>query len=121
MKINQKKEISPNDRWAVDEFNGMPYRPLGDSGLRVANVGIGTWKFGCPEKGDGARVDEKTAHRIFDRAIEVGATFWDTANRYNNASGNSERVIGTWMRLNPDQRRNVIVATKIFAPMDGVS
>jgi hypothetical protein len=45
MKINQKREISPNDRWAVDEFNGMPYRPLGDSGLRVANVGIGTWKF----------------------------------------------------------------------------
>jgi aryl-alcohol dehydrogenase-like predicted oxidoreductase len=121
MKINQKREISPNDRWTVDEFNGMPYRPLGDSGLRVANVGIGTWKFGHPEKGDGARVDEKTAHRIFDRAIEIGATFWDTANRYNNASGNSERVIGTWMRLNPDQRRNVILATKIFAPMDGVS
>ena len=32
MEIKEKKEISPNDRWAVDEFNGMPYRPLGDSG-----------------------------------------------------------------------------------------
>jgi aryl-alcohol dehydrogenase-like predicted oxidoreductase len=99
----------------------MPYRCLGNSGLRVANVGIGTWKFGYPEKGDGARVDEETAHRIFDRAIEIGATFWDTANRYNDASGNSERVIGTWLRQNPAQRRNVILATKIFAPMDGVS
>jgi aryl-alcohol dehydrogenase-like predicted oxidoreductase len=121
MEIKEKKTISPNGQWTVDEFNGMPYRRLGNSGLRVANVGIGTWKFGYPEKGDGARVDEKTAHRIFDRAIEIGATFWDTANRYNNATGNSERVIGTWLRLNPTQRRNVILATKIFAPMDGVS
>ena len=121
MKINKKKAISPIDQWTADEFNGMPYRRLGNSGLRVANVGIGTWKFGYPAKGDGARVDEKTAHRIFDRAIELGATFWDTANRYNDASGNSERVIGTWLGLNPSQRRNVILATKIYAPMDGVS
>jgi len=121
MKINQKKEISPNDQWTADEFNGMPYRRLGNSGLRVANVGIGTWKFGYPAQGDGTRVDEKTAHRIFDRALEIGATFWDTANRYNDATGNSERVIGTWLRKNPSQRRNVILATKIYAPMDGVS
>jgi aryl-alcohol dehydrogenase-like predicted oxidoreductase len=121
MEIKEKKTISPNGQWTADEFNGMPYRPLGNSGLRVANVGIGTWKFGYPEKGDGARVNEKTAHHIFDRAIEIGATFWDTANRYNNASGNSERVIGSWMRQNPMQRRNVILATKVFAPMDGFS
>ena len=38
-------------------------------------------------------------------------TFWDTANRYNFGSGNSERVIGRWLKCNPDQRRNVIVAT----------
>ena len=121
MKINKKIHISPNDQWTADEFCGMPYRRLGNSGLRVANVGIGTWKFGYPEKGDGARVDEKTAHRIFDRAMEIGATFWDTANRYNDATGNSERVIGTWLRQNSSQRRNVILATKIYAPMDGVS
>jgi aryl-alcohol dehydrogenase-like predicted oxidoreductase len=56
---------------------------------------------------------------IFDRAIELGVTFWDTANRYNNASGNSERLIGKWLKANPDQRRNVIIATKIFGGMDG--
>lgn len=48
-------------------------------------------------------------------------TFWDTANRYNDASGNSERVIGTWMGRNPDQRRNVVLATKLFGGMDGVT
>jgi aryl-alcohol dehydrogenase-like predicted oxidoreductase len=66
-------------------------------------------------------VNEKTAFKIFDRAIELGVTHWDTANRYNDASGNSERVIGKWLKNNPDQRRNVILATKIFGGMDGTT
>ncbi len=103
----------------TEEFNGMPYRYLGRSGLRVSNVGLGTWKIGYPETGDGARVDEKTALQILDRAVDLGVTFWDTANRYNASSGNSERVIGTWMQQNPDQRRNVVLATKVFGLMDG--
>ncbi|MCL5998556.1 MAG: aldo/keto reductase [Chloroflexi bacterium] len=108
-----------NAPWTADDFNGMPYRSLGRSGLRVSNVGLGTWKFGHPTTGDGARVDERTAFQIFDRAIELGVTFWDTANRYNAASGNSERVIGQWLVANPDQRRNVVIATKVFGGMDG--
>jgi aryl-alcohol dehydrogenase-like predicted oxidoreductase len=97
----------------------MPYRRLGLSGLHVSNVGLGTWKFGCPETGDGARVNEKTAFQIFDRSIDLGVTFWDTANRYNLGSGNSERVIGRWLKENPGQRRNIVLATKIFGGMDG--
>ncbi|MGQ9631191.1 MAG: aldo/keto reductase [bacterium] len=108
-----------NVPWTTDEFNGMPYRLLGRSGLRASNVGLGAWKIGYPETGDGSRVNEKTAFQIFDRAIELGVTFWDTANRYNAASGNSERVIGTWIKNNPDQRRNVVLATKVFGGMDG--
>lgn len=103
----------------TDDFNGMPYRYLGGSGLRAPAVGLGTWKFGYPDTGDGARVDARTAFSIFDRAVELGVTFWDTANRYNAASGNSERVIGRWFKSNPDQRRNVIVATKLHGGMDG--
>lgn len=103
----------------MDDFHGMPYRRLGRSGLLVSNIGLGTWKFGYPETGDGARVDEKTAFQIFDRAMELGVTFWDTANRYNFGSGNSERLIGRWLQKNPDQRRNIILATKIFGGMDG--
>ncbi len=108
-----------NVPFTTDSFNGMPYRALGQSGLRASAIGLGTWKFGYPETGDGARVDEKTAFAIFDRAIELGVTFWDTANRYNAASGNSERVIGAWLARNPDQRRNVVIATKVFGGMDG--
>ncbi|MGH3657005.1 MAG: aldo/keto reductase [Micromonosporaceae bacterium] len=105
----------------AEEFHGMPYRLVGASGLRASVIGLGTWKFGYPDTGDGARVDERAAFPLFDRAIEVGVTFWDTANRYNAGSGNSERLIGRWFRANPDQRRNVVLATKIHGGMDGAT
>jgi aryl-alcohol dehydrogenase-like predicted oxidoreductase len=107
--------------YSTEEFNEMPYRTLGRSGLQVPNVGLGTWKIGYPETGDKSRVGEKNAFKLFDRAIELGVTLWDTANRYNGASGNSERVIGKWLKNNPSQRRNVIIATKLFGGMDGIT
>ena len=107
--------------FSADSFHGMPYRRLGNSGLRVSRMGLGTWKFGFPETGDGARVDAGMGMRIFDRALELGVTFWDTANRYNDSSGNSERLIGQWLKANPDQRRNVVIATKMCGGMDGIS
>jgi aryl-alcohol dehydrogenase-like predicted oxidoreductase len=47
--------------------------------------------------------------------------FWDTANRYNNSSGNSERILGRWFAANPRERRNVELATKIYGLMDGTT
>lgn len=105
----------------VNDFNNMPYRVLGKSGLKVSNIGLGTWKMGYPQSGDGSRIDESNAFEILDRALELGVTFWDTANRYNNASGNSERIIGKWFQQNPDQRRNIVLATKMAGTMDGLS
>ena len=105
----------------TDEFRGMPYRPFGNTGLRVSQIGLGTWKFGYPETGDRSRANEKTALKILDKAIELGVTFWDTANRYNSSSGNSERIIGTWFAANPGERRNVELATKMYGLMDGTT
>ena len=105
--------------WTTDCYNGMPYRFIGNSGLRASNVGLGTWKFGYPDTGDGSRVDEKTALEILDSAVEIGVTFWDTANRYNNGTGNSEKIIGKWFKSNPDQRRNIVLSTKVYGGMDG--
>lgn len=102
-------------------YRQMPYRPLGHSGLKVSNVGLGTWKFGYPHKQDGSRVDPRTAFAIFDRALELGVTFWDTANRYNQGSGNSERVIGQWFAAHPSSRRDVVLATKMAGEMDGTT
>ncbi len=110
-----------NVPWTTEEFRGMPFRQLGKSGLRVSNAGLGLWKIGYPETGDGSRTDEKTAHEIMDAALEEGVTFWDTANRYNNASGNSERIIGNWLRNNAGERRNITLCTKLFGGMDGIS
>jgi hypothetical protein len=38
----------------IESFNDMPYKALGTSGWYVPNVGVGTWKFGYPETGDGS-------------------------------------------------------------------
>lgn len=110
-----------NIPFITDDFNGMSYLYLGDSGLRVSKVGLGTWKIGYPETEDGSRVDEKKSFELFNRSIELGVTFWDTANRYNGASGNSERIIGKWFEQNYSQRRNIILATKVFGGMDGLT
>jgi len=125
-KINLRKGLydEPNTElynipFTTEEFNGMPYRSLSGSGLRVSKVGLGTWKVGYPKTGDEARVNEKDAFEIFNKAVELGVTFWDTANRYNASSGNSERVIGKWFEQNPQQRRNIVLGTKIFGGMDG--
>lgn len=97
----------------------MPYRRFGNSGLQTSAMGLGTWKFGYPETDDGSRSDEATSLAILDRAFELGVTFWDTANRYNAGTGNSERVIGRWFDANPDKRRDIVLATKVFGGMDG--
>ena len=110
-----------NAPFVVNSFNDMPYRTLGKSGLKVSNIGLGTWKMGYPESGDDSRINEKNSLNILDRAIDLGVTFWDTANRYNNASGNCERILGTWFKNNPEQRRNVVLATKMAGTMDGLS
>jgi aryl-alcohol dehydrogenase-like predicted oxidoreductase len=107
--------------FTAEEFRGMPYRPYGTTGLRVSHIGLGTWKFGYPRTGDGSRVDEKTAFKILDKAVEEGVMFWDTANRYNNSSGNSERILGRWFAANPRERRTIELATKIYGLMDGTT
>ena len=70
-----------NAPFVVNSFNDMPYRTLGKSGLKVSNIGLGTWKMGYPESGDDSRINEKNSLNILDRAIDLGVTFWDTANR----------------------------------------
>jgi len=102
-----------------DSFHGMPYRRIGHTGLAAGLVGLGTWKFGLPETGDGSRVGQSAAFSIFNRAWELGVTLWDTANRYNESSGNSERLIGRWFAANPSLRRDIVLATKIGGLMDG--
>lgn len=119
-----KQNSSEGNTWyglpmSSNQFNGMSYRSLGQSGLQVPLIGLGTWKMGRPETGDGSRIDLANSLSLLDAAHQSGICFWDTANRYNNASGNAERNIGEWFRLHSSLRRNVVLCTKIGGAMDG--
>jgi aryl-alcohol dehydrogenase-like predicted oxidoreductase len=74
---------------------------LGDSGLRASRVGLGCNNFG-------GRIDLDATRAVVDAALDVGITFFDTAEVYGNGGG-SERFLGETL----DGRRDrVVLATK---------
>ena len=94
-------------------FRGMQCRRMGQSGLWVSAIGLGTWKWGDPSY-DGSRVGDHEGFTILDRALELGVFHWDTACSYNLASGNSERLLGRYFASRPSSVRDIVVlATKI--------
>ncbi|GAB4441147.1 MAG: aldo/keto reductase [Chloroflexi bacterium OHK40] len=78
----------------------MEYRQLGSAGARVSAIGLGTNRFGI-------RVDQQGVSAIIDQALELGITFFDTANVYQQ--GRSEETIGVALK---GRRHSVVVATK---------
>jgi len=82
----------------------MKYRLLGNSGLRVSEMSLGTMTFG-EDWGWGSGKDE--AHKIYDAYREAGGNFIDTANVYTN--GTSETFVGEFIH---DHRQEVVLATK---------
>ncbi len=82
----------------------MNYRFMGRTGLKVSELCLGTQTFGW-----GA--DEPTAHALADRFVEAGGNFFDTSNIYNQ--GQSETMLGSWLKRRGERSRFVI-ATKVF-------
>ncbi len=82
----------------------MRYQLLGNSGLRVSEMALGTMTFG-EDWGWGA--DKDTSRQIFEAYVEVGGNFIDTSNNYTN--GTSERYVGEFIASDRDQ---FVVATK---------
>lgn len=79
----------------------MEYRRLGQSGLSVSALGLGTNNFGN-------RLDEAQVRRVIDQALDSGVNFIDTADLY--AGGRSEELIGKALGA---RRPNVVIATKV--------
>ncbi len=79
----------------------MEYRKLGNSGLKVSTLCLGTMMFGD-------RTDEKEAGRIVGAAFDAGVNFLDTADQY--AKGESERLTGKLIASNRD---HWVLATKV--------
>jgi aryl-alcohol dehydrogenase-like predicted oxidoreductase len=91
----------------------MDYTRLGTSGLRVSRVALGCMSFGDASTHDWA-LDSDAAEPIFRQAVDLGITFWDTANVYS--LGRSEEIVGEAVRKY-SRREDVVLATKLFFPM----
>jgi aryl-alcohol dehydrogenase-like predicted oxidoreductase len=90
----------------------MEYTTLGDTGMTVSKICLGCMSFGDPDWREWV-LDEEAGKEIVERALELGVTFFDTANMYSN--GESERVLGEALE---GHREETVVATKGYFQMD---
>ena len=86
-------------------------RPIGTSGLEVAPLALGGNVFDWT-------ADEQTSFAILDAFVDAGGTMIDTADVYSawvpgHIGGESERVIGRWLKRDPSKRDKVVIATKV--------
>lgn len=84
----------------------MHYYTLGNTGLKVSRLALGTMTFG-DDWGWGA--DDAASRQIFDAYVEAGGNFFDTADMYTN--GNSERMLGRYIK-DAGLRDKAVIATK---------
>jgi 1-deoxyxylulose-5-phosphate synthase len=83
----------------------MEFRQLGNSGVRVSTIGLGTNRFGSKD------VPQGDVDKMIDNALELGINFIDTANVYNE--GRSEETLGQALR---GRSNKVVLATKFSFP-----
>ena len=82
----------------------MKYRVLGQTGVQVSELCLGTMSFG----GD---ADAQESARMYRACRDAGINFFDTADQYNK--GRSEEILGELIR---GERENLVIATKCFNP-----
>lgn len=91
----------------------MEYTKLGNSGLKLSKLTLGTMTFG-------QQADKTTSFEILDKAFAAGITSIDTANAYPIGresyaqAGQTETILGEWMQSKRDQ---IVLTTKVFAQM----
>lgn len=87
----------------------MKYRVLGRTGIKVSEVGFGAWAIGGNAHGNSyGPTDDATSLAAVRRAVELGCTFFDTADVYG--WGHSEELLGKALEGHRDE---VVVATKV--------
>jgi aryl-alcohol dehydrogenase-like predicted oxidoreductase len=95
----------------------MRYNTLGQTGLLVSELCLGTMTFGG---GDGiwhhiGDVQQSDAERLIGRALDAGINFIDTADVYSD--GISEQITGQALKNLKIPREQVVIATKVLGPM----
>ncbi|MER7183372.1 aldo/keto reductase [Streptomyces hyaluromycini] len=94
----------------------MEYTRLGTTGLKVSRLALGCMSYGDPAV-PGAHpwaLAEDKAAPFFRQAVELGITFWDTANVYQ--AGTSEEIVGRAVKKY-SRREDIVLATKVRGPM----
>jgi aryl-alcohol dehydrogenase-like predicted oxidoreductase len=96
----------------------MEHTRLGDTGLKISRLALGCMSYGDPATEGAHRwaLADDDAQPFFRQAIEIGITFWDTANVYQ--AGTSEEVTGRAIRRY-SRREDIVLATKVFGKMHG--
>ncbi|MBK0014855.1 aldo/keto reductase [Kosakonia cowanii] len=92
----------------------MRYKKLGNTGLFVSELCLGTMTFGGQEDmwGKIGQLQQAQAEELVGRALDAGINFIDTADVYSG--GRSEAITGQALKNLKVPRENVVVATKVF-------
>jgi aryl-alcohol dehydrogenase-like predicted oxidoreductase len=91
----------------------VEYAFLGSTGLKVSRVALGCMSFGDTSRGFNQwALDDDAAEPVFRKAVDLGITFWDTANVYGY--GSSEEIVGRAVQRYT-RREDVVLATKVFS------
>jgi aryl-alcohol dehydrogenase-like predicted oxidoreductase len=91
----------------------VQHKRLGKHGVLVSNLCLGTMNFGW-------HTSEEDSFAIMDRALELGINFFDTADVYGWSveHGLTEEIIGRWFAQGGGRRDAVVLATKVYNPVD---
>ncbi|OON68469.1 aldo/keto reductase [Hymenobacter sp. CRA2] len=92
----------------------MDYIRLGNTGLKVSRICLGTMTYGRPTERWPWALEEEASRPFIQQALELGINFFDTADVYSN--GASEEVLGRALR-DFAKRDEVVLATKVYNPM----
>ena len=98
----------------------MEYVNLGKTGVKVSRICLGCMSYGVPPAGplrpgsNAWSLNEEQSEPFFRQALDAGISFFDTANVY--ATGDSERVLGRFLKENA-KREDTVIATKLNGVM----
>ncbi|MGN6246269.1 MAG: aldo/keto reductase [Motilibacteraceae bacterium] len=93
----------------------MEYVKLGSTGLEVSKLCLGCMSYGEPARGNHEwSLPEDESRPFIQRALELGVTFFDTANVYSH--GSSEEIVGKALR-DMVPREEAVIATKVHGKM----
>jgi aryl-alcohol dehydrogenase (NADP+) len=86
-------------------------RRIGNSTIEVAPLALGGNVFDWT-------ADEKASFAVLDAFVDAGGTMIDTADVYSawvpgHSGGESEALIGRWLKRDPNKRDKVVIATKV--------